>query len=524
MSTAAVSPRFSARHESRTRSAILNWSSTFAYTATTVLVSIVSTPILLYYLGDERMGAWRVASEWFNYLVLVEVGFGPAVGVLLFRAMAAGDALRAASTVRFALRSYVALALVQLPLGILIAWRLPRLIHVDRGLVNEFRIAALLAQLALFLAPFSIFRILLETQQRGYIVVLALVAQSISTTSSCILFSWMGWGLIGQSLAALIGLVLLYVILSRFGLASLPPLHSVPTARIDLGSLWKLAWPYAVTGLTTRLNLLTDNIVVGFVLGPTAAFVFYVTQRLPMLTSQQIKAMVDATWAGLADLKAKGRHDAYEARIVELSRLVIGLGLTLTGTVAAYNHAFIRNWVGSAYYGGDLLSAATAVGLVVGVFQALFASTLDIQGDARLRTHVSLIGAFLNLGLSITLARLMGMAGVAIGTLVAYVATEAWFGPFLVCRRYGVSMRKLLSGCLRGIAISLPWVIGVWLFAHRHMAPDSAGHNRIISWARFIVNCGGAGLLALGYCWCLILTSAERADWSQRFGRALRRH
>jgi len=226
---------------------------------------------------------------------------------------------------------------------------------------------------------------------------------------------------------------------------------------------------------------------------------------------------------GITPALAYAAHDVYEARIVELARLVIGLGLTLIGTAAAYNAAFVRLWVGPAQYGGDLLSAATAAALVVSGFQLLFAWALDIQGDARRRTKISITGAVLNLVLSVSLAYTrLGVAGVAIGTLAAYLLTEAWFGPYLVCTLYGVRARRLLAGCGKGLALGLPWAVAVWIFARWHAPLVSQRSSSAAAWARLLLECASAGALSVGYCWIVILTREERSDWSKRLRRIIR--
>src|SRR5262245_55952069 len=59
----------------RVRAAVLTWSMGAVYSAITILVGFVTTPILLKLLTAERVGAARVVGEWMGYLMLADLGF-----------------------------------------------------------------------------------------------------------------------------------------------------------------------------------------------------------------------------------------------------------------------------------------------------------------------------------------------------------------------------------------------------------------------------------------------------------------
>jgi hypothetical protein len=145
---------------------------------------------------------------------------------------------------------------------------------------------------------------------------------------------------------------------------------------------------------------------------------------------------------------------------------------------------------------------------VVFGFLCLFSWVIDMQGDTRQRLLVSSIGSVLNLGLSVIFVRLVGLWGVALGTLCAYLLTDAWYCPTLVCRRYGASARLILAAAARGLAVGVPWAAGAWLLARSHTPP--------MRWIGFAAECALVGAAALAYCWWMILTPAERQEWRRR--------
>ena len=70
----------------------------WARTAVTVLIGLVSTPVLLRLLGPERFGAVRMAEQWFAYLEFLGFGLAAVVGVLLIRAATSGTAADVSGT------------------------------------------------------------------------------------------------------------------------------------------------------------------------------------------------------------------------------------------------------------------------------------------------------------------------------------------------------------------------------------------------------------------------------------------
>ena len=492
----------------RTRRAVMTWAAGAIYSLTTILVGFVTTPILLRMLGPDRIGAHRAVGEWLGYLMLADLGLASAFGVLLVRARRT-SLDQTAAVARFALRAMSAIMLLIAPAGLLLAWFMPRLVRIDPVLVNELRRAAVVGALGLLFVPLGVFRSVLETGQRGYRVNAALMAQSLVITGLSLLLAWIGWGLIGLAVATVAGAFVFTAMTLWWGVRHFGPSWRIAsTARIPLRELWSLSWPLAAAGAGNRLNLMTDAVVVGYFLDSSHVAVLFLTQRVILLCAAQVNALGNATWAALAELLAHGRIDVVESRLAEITRLIVGGGTVLVGTVAAYDAHFVRLWVGSSMYGGDLLAALTVASLVTFGFLCVFSWVIDTQGDTRHRLLVSSIGSVLNVLLSILFVKRIGLAGVALGTLCAYLLTDAWYCPLLVCRRYGVRARAIVAAILRGLGAGLPWALVIWWFARRHAPPGR--------WVGFFTEAAVVGVLALVYCWFAILTPAERTEWQAR--------
>jgi O-antigen/teichoic acid export membrane protein len=255
------------------------------------------------------------------------------------------------------------------------------------------------------------------------------------------------------------------------------------------------------------MNVMTDNIVAGYLLGPSAVVILFVTQRVVALTGGQINGIVNASWAGLTDLRTRGHQEAFVARVLEITRLVVGLGVTITGTVAAYDERFVRLWVGGSKFGGTLLVVLAALTCLLLGITLVYAWLLDAGGDTSYRIPVSITGAILNLVLSIIFVKTIGIPGVLLGTVVACSLTDAWFCPYMVSKRYRVPASAIAATVFGGIARGLPWVAIAWIVSHRNFRGG---------WITFAIETILMGILSLLYSWLIVITPSERQRWLLR--------
>src|SRR6516162_7570504 len=92
----------------------------------TVLISLATTPLILRWLGEEKFGAFRAASDWTGHLTIFELGLAGALTPLLVQAMGRGQqAVRAVLGV--GVRVYLGVAFLMLAGGAGLALLIPQL-------------------------------------------------------------------------------------------------------------------------------------------------------------------------------------------------------------------------------------------------------------------------------------------------------------------------------------------------------------------------------------------------------------
>ena len=440
----------------RVRRSVGTWITGLGATAAVALAGFIATPLLVRWLGDSAWGAWTVVGEWLGYLGISQLAFGPgAASIFLLRAHSAGTPGALTAMARRWFRLYCWAAVGLLPAGLALAWWAPQVLHPGPALARSLQWAVGIAAVgSVVVTPALLLRNVLDAAQRGYLVRGALLAQSLTITGLSLLWVAWGWGLVGMAAATVCGLLLGAGLWAWAARRWLPGWRSTAAAEVSLGQIWHYNWPLIVAMLGNQINVLTDNTVVGLTLGAAAVTGFALTQTLPLLAGNHLADIGGVSWAALGDLRARG--DArFATRVIELSSTVLGMAVVLMATIGVVTPAFVQQWVGAQHFAGAALSWATVATMVVFSFICFFAWLVDTQGDTRRRLGASTIGSALNLGLSLVLVRHWGVAGVAVGTLVAYLATDAWYLPYLVSRQYGVPERADFGAFIREKGFSL---------------------------------------------------------------------
>lgn len=495
----------------RTGRSVGNFVTSVVFQAMTLGIGLVSTPLLLDWLGDERYGAFRAASDWGSYINLLELGLGGALMALLAQAVGGGDREKVRLTLATGIRAYLQITVGMLLAGAGFGWFITDLVKVNGSLKSELETGYWLGFLSIFLLPLAPFRLLADASQRSYFTNVFLIFQSLLITSLTLLLAWARFGIPGQYLAVLLGGIFFQVSMSWDGLRRYPDVFKPVTdqnAQLNIKQqLWQLNWPTLALRISGQLSVMTDNIIISYSLGPALVVPFFVTQRLAMLAKTQIQGISNATWAALADLYARGERQKFNARLIELTKLVAVLGLAFMVAISAYNPYFVTLWVGQDRFSGDgvtLLAAANGFLLgLLSLWDWCFGGTANV---AKL-VLPKVIGGVVNLVISLISTHLFGGIGPLLGTFVASVMVNLWWSPLLLREIFGTSVRQLFLAVAKPLAVGIPYGVASWWVARSHTP-----------WGWFGL-AGEMGLIALLYLaisWCLVFSAAERSEWMSR--------
>lgn len=489
-------------------------SSGFLFTIVTLGVGIFTTPWLLHWLGSERFAIYRVLLDWGGYLLLLEFGLGGAMAARLAVAQSRGDQATTRGLIATGLRLYGGVTLLMVAGGALWVVFLPNLITLDAVGRGELRAAGVVSLIGFALTPFTVFRYVAESQQRGYVVSLLLTVQSLLTTGLLLLMAHAGWGLVGQCLATAGAQVIFSLCLLRDGLKNNPGVLRENSRTEISRDLWALNWPTFLFNISGRVGLLTDNIIVAWILGSKVVASFFLTQRLATLALSQLQGVGNATWAGLVELYAQGQEEVFRRRFLELTSLVSGLGLCLLGPIAAYNHHFVVMWVGVENFGGEKIGLLACFNVWLWALFSLWGWPISGTGNIAGWTPYAVLSSVVNLAVSLIATAMFGLIGPLLGTLVAFLFIQSWGMARVLSALFSISPVELWRRALEPLWWGAPYAAALWWWAQIHTP-----HG----WFELAVEGALAGLGGLCLFWLLGCNAETKRIWAGRLHFAFER-
>ena len=496
---------------SRTRKTTWNYLTSLAHAGVTMAVGLVATPLLLRYLGEERFGAFRAASDWMGHLSVVGIGLSGALLPLFSRSISQKNVPAVRAAIRAGFRGYLRATVIAIVLGGLLLAILPWLVVVSGHVTSDLRWGFAIGLVGCLLLPLGTFRSLAEANQRSSVVNSWVIVQFLVTTSLAVLLAWSGFGIVGQFVALIIGSACFHLGVLVDGLRQFP---ASPDEQTDAdvaddmkNAVRKLHGPTLINGLVGRMNLYADNAVIACLLGSRTVAAFFLTQRLIVLIQGQICAVGGSSWASLLDLHGRGERGRFNDQLVRLTTMVVVLGVAAMAPLVAFNRTFISLWVGPQQYAGDTVTTLATLNAVLLAVISLWGLVVAGAGCVADMVPINLLAAAINVPVSIVFTFMLGISGPLWGTLLAFVGAYSWSVPRLLNRRFGTSIPEIARAVLLPFIVGAPYTIMISLWART---------NQPRGWFDLILSMATASVAYVLVAWCTIFTRTERAFWIER--------
>jgi O-antigen/teichoic acid export membrane protein len=240
------------------------------------------------------------------------------------------------------------------------------------------------------------------------------------------------------------------------------------------------------------------------------------------LSQSLLQGIGGAAWAPLADLHARGEHDAFNRRLVELTRVVAILSVVSLGPIVAYNRHFVGLWMPPTFpYGGDAVVMLSALNAFLLSQLSLWGWCFGATGKTARLVPLAATSAIVNVIGSIVMTRQFGIIGPLLGTTLAFVTINLWWLPWLLREVFGASTRVLAKAVLVPLACGVPPTLGLWWFALQHQ-PLGAGTSHLGKWVGLALEMTLAALfVSIPTAAPIFLNPSERNVWRQRLRTVL---
>lgn len=403
-----------------------------------LLVSLISIPLTLRYLGAERYGAWIVLNTFFTWLVLADFGIGNSLINALSEAYSQEDRKGAQRLVATAFWLMIGMmALFALGLAALWPWLdWAALLRLESPLARTEIAAAVALGVLIFLVniPLSLLQKIYLAYQQGYIFnywtsagsVLGLLGLWWVTATERGL-PWLV-AVVPGSLA----LVMLLNALYLFGWQK-PWLRPslVAVDRPTISRLMATGWWFFLLAVEGIIINQLDSIVILRWVGVEEVTPYSVLFRLFTLAMLPITMIGSAFWAAYAEARVS-EPDWVQRSFRRAFRVGLLYGGASALALVVLARPLIQLWAGAEAVPSWSLVIIMALWCLTTPIGILFSMLLNSFSQIRVQVAAGGLNAVLNLTLSIWLSVSFGSAGVAAGTLIAALVTWCFLAPFLL--------------------------------------------------------------------------------------------
>ncbi len=396
--------------------------------------------VIIYYFGAAYLGLDGLFMNVISMLSLAEMGIGDAVCFALYKPLADKDEESISAYMRFYKMVYQVIGVVVLCAGLILIPFLEHIVNLDKALDINYKWMYVLFLFNSVLSYwFGAYRqVLLIADQKMYEInkvnMCQMIIQSVLQIMALILLNNYYIYIIIMLLSNLVKNIYLF-----FKIGRLYPVVS-SKSRIFLSkknqkSLAKNVYALLITKISTTVYTSSDNLVISAFVGTIIVGYYSNYSYIVSAVTGFISIIFSSVTAGIGNVNAnsdpKTLHNVFKKMLL-VNHWIYGLCFVCLWQLLT---PFVRLWTGnSAYVLADLqIILIVLMFLIPGLNHTctVFRAACGLFWQTRYRTIVT---ALINVIVSIVLARHIGLSGVFIGTILAYLLTTFVVDPKVLYR------------------------------------------------------------------------------------------
>jgi O-antigen/teichoic acid export membrane protein len=420
------------------RSVLSNW---FA-TAATLSVGFFLAPFVVHRLGDVAYGVWVLAVSTVNYLAILDMGMASSVVRFVSKGHATQDHDGASEVLSAVLWVRLQISVLLLVLSGVLAGIFPLIFKVPPSLAVDAREAILVIGITSTISmSFGVFSSTLSALNRydlrSYVTLVQLAIRVIGVVSVLLA----GHGIVAiafcELLSAVVGNGLLVYIVRRI-YPELTIRLTKPKKEV-LRKIWSYSFYAFLDTVAVQLVYQSDNLVVGAFISAAAVTFYSIGNSLCRYTSQIVSAMTKTFTPAASMYEAEGNASSLRSLYINGTRATMAVSLPIALTLIIRGDSFIGVWMGPQYSksSGTVL-AILATALLFSLQNVTAASIAFGVGKHKTLAKWAIGEAVSNLTLSIILAHVLGIYGVAIGTLIPSLVVQLVLWPRYISELVGI--------------------------------------------------------------------------------------
>lgn len=426
--------------EERTKKSAQNMITGFMYQFIVLILNFVSRTVFIQTLGWEYLGLNGIFSDVLSLLSMADLGFGTAMAYSFYKPLAEHDEGMLASLVAFYKKVYNIIAVAVLVLGLACIPFLRLIVNTEQDipLLEVYYLFSLANVVISYLFVYK--TTILTADQKNYqldkIRIWTSLLKTIIQMVALLLFAnyilYIAIGVLSQFINN--------VIATRMTEKQYPYIkNKALIGKVDnnltknvFGNM-KSVFIYKVS---TTIFSATDNILISVIVSTAIVGVYsnylMVSNKLLLIEQIVFSALTASIGNVIVKESSKKRLEVFNA-MQSASFIFCGI---ITSSFCILANDLVNVWLGNTH----LLSDITIYAITLNTYLSCVLQPLWVYRDATglyMKTkYVMLVGAAVNIILSVILGKLIGITGIIVASAIARLTTYFWYEPKLLFKEY----------------------------------------------------------------------------------------
>lgn len=412
----------------------------------------VLTPYIIARIGADDFGLWSLVISALGFLSLLDLGFGTGVVKYVAECHGSGDIHKRNRILSTLAAVYLAIAIAS---GVCIAV-LSVLFNQLFGIpaAQHQKATALLWILAvrfvLLALPLGLFRNALFGEQKVYLINVIQVVATVAYAVGTWLALEQGYDVVALAWVNLAAMLIEYLGYAWFAyrkMADLRLSHRLLDKRL-LKEAASFSSAQFLINVAALILLRTDPIIVKAFLPLSAVAIYAVALKVAENAYLLAKQFTNLLGPLAAQLKGNAEETKIRFIFVNCTKFAMAPCMILTVAMYLFGAEALTFWVGPTFAPGGVVLMVLLTAMTIGMAELTSSAVLSMTGHHRITAWAAVAEVLVNVGLSVALARPLGLVGIAVGTLVTSVVIGLGVTVRRACELHGVTYSSYVARAL----------------------------------------------------------------------------
>ena len=474
--------------KSRIKNSTDNIISGFLYQLITISMSFLSRTIFIRTLGIEYLGLNGIFLDVLNLLSMADLGFNTTMAYSFYKPLADHDEKRLTALICFYKKVYQIIVAIVIFIGLAAVPFLKFIINTEKK-IPYLTLYYLFSLAGVVISYLFVYRTtILTADQKNHEVLkisiwTALLKTILQIISLLIWRNYIVYLLIGIIIQLINNLLVSKKADNMYPYIRKKERISWEEEKIIFSNM-KSVFLYKISG---TMFIATDNILISLLVGTAMVGIYsnylMVSSKLLLLIQIVFSALTASIGNVIVKEGAEKRYEVFRS-IQTVSFILCGI---ITSVFCIMVNDFVFIWLGGTFTIPSMAISALTLNTYLSCVLYPLWTYRDATGLYMKTKYIMLLGAVLNIVLSIILGKLWGLSGILFASAISRLSTYFWYEPKILFKEYFERSSDRYFVSLLYNAVLVVVTIGILSQLFRNIEVDG--------WLMLIIKGGSIGLI-----------------------------